>query len=348
MAFTLATFNVLNRLDPEGIARDLLGPEPNDEAMIRAAVEASERLYRAKIAATAAAVRRLDADVIAFQEVHGIAVLDEIRALLPAREGIPHGGYMPAIAGPADRRGIACGVLTRLPVRDMTVHTGEKLSFPVLVEGDPEPFASRLTTRRGVLEVVLMLADGSPLHLLVVHFKSKLPSPLARPDGTAHPIVTMRDLVEGQVRSEVIRVAEALHLRSVVDRRLDEDPGVQLAVAGDFNDTPDSLTVRVVAGDATNAMRAAYFQALRGEPEPRAGRALHSCIGGVASARKQTIEWRGVPETIDHLLVSDALWSRFHGALVQNEQLSAISAALGNNVETALESDHAPLLASFV
>ncbi len=347
MGFSLATFNVLDRFDAGTLARDLVAPGERDEATLREAAAAGERLYRAKVRATAAAVRRLDADVIAFQEVHDAAVLDEVRALLPDRDGRASGGYLPAIAAPADRRGIACGLLSRFPVARVEHHTDPNLPFPAFVEGDPAPFAGRLGTRRGVLEVVLTLPDGTSLHVLVVHFKSKLPSPLARADGTKLPVATMRDVVEGQVRAEIARLAEALHLRSVVDGTLDAQPDVQLAVCGDFNDTPRSLTVRVVSGDGAAASRAAFDQAVLGASAALAGRALYACGDGVRGSA-ETIAWRGLPETIDQMLVSEALWSRFAGAEVHNERLGEISAALGADVSGALESDHAPLLARFV
>ncbi|MEI8257954.1 MAG: endonuclease/exonuclease/phosphatase family protein, partial [Deltaproteobacteria bacterium] len=173
------------------------------------------------------------------------------------------------------------------------------------------------------------------------------PSPLARADGKKLPVATMRDLVEGQVRAEIARIAEALHLRSVVDRRLDAQPDAQLVVCGDFNDTPRSLTVRVVAGDGAAASRAAFDQAVLGAPTALAGRALHACGDGI-QGRAETIAWRGIPETIDHMLVSESLWSRFEGASVHNERLGEVSAALGAEVNAALESDHAPMLARFV
>lgn len=347
MTFTVATFNALDRLDAATLGRDLLDTGETGEAKTREAAAAGERLYRAKIRATAAAVRRLDADVIAFQEVHGVAVLDDVRALLPARDGRVSGGYLPAIAGPGDRRGIACGLLTRFPVTQVEHHADANLAFPAFVDGDPVPFAGRLGTRRGVLEVVLTLPDGTSLHVLAVHLKSKLASPLVRADGAKHPVATMRDLVEGQVRAEIARLAEALHLRGVVDRTLDLEPGAQLAVCGDFNDTARSLTVRVVAGDGATASRAAYDQAVLGARAALAGRALHSCGDGLRGPA-ETITWRGVAETIDHVLVSDALWSRFAGADVHNERLGEVSAALGADGSGALESDHAPLLARFV
>jgi endonuclease/exonuclease/phosphatase family metal-dependent hydrolase len=349
MPFTVATFNVLDRMEPSQLMLELQGGDGSlGEEAQRAAAMAAERLYRAKITATAGAVRRLDADVIAFQEVQSTRVLDDIRAALPARDGVATGGYVASLCGPHDRRGIACGVLTRLPVQNVIHHTEANLPFPVFVEGDPQPFAGRLATRRGVLEVVLTLADDTALHVLVVHFKSKLPSEVQRADGSKVAIVTMRDFVEAQVRAEIARLSEALHLRAVIDRRLDENPRVQMLVAGDMNDTPESLTVRVVRGDGVLALRSAYLQVLSDRAMPLAGRALHSCLDGFDVARRKTIEWHGIPENIDHLLVSDAMWERFHSVAVHNERLSEFSAALGPVDNGALVSDHSPIVARFV
>ena len=99
-----------------------------------------------------------------------------------------------------------------------------------------------------MLEVTVTLPDQTSLALMVVHMKS--PRPVARVDagGESTGESGHYAAAEGAARATVLRLAEALYLRSRIDARLMRDPHAQLAVLGDFNDGPEAAVVRSVAG----------------------------------------------------------------------------------------------------
>jgi endonuclease/exonuclease/phosphatase family metal-dependent hydrolase len=332
--FRLGTFNVRDLFDDNqpfvigGLDRDGFGQWAQRRA---------KALYARKLESVAAMVQRMDADIIAFQEIEGAHVLDALRSHLG--EG---NDFHPAVAGRQDNRGIACGVLSRFPITSVEVHGAGELSFPVFAEGDPRPFAGRLESRRGVLEVTVSLPDATTLVLMVVHLKS--PHQLPRTDG--HGATQDEDghysAAEGAVRATVIRLAEALHLRSRVEARLMRDARAQIVVLGDFNDGPDSLPVRAVAGELAEAPRGRSAD-IDVASSLDAG-VLHQCMKAVPAGTRYTILHRGAGQQVDHILVSRTLWRRFRSARVLNEELR--ETATDGREET--ESDHAPVVASFV
>lgn len=331
--FRLATFNVRDFFDDAtpfvigGLDRDGFGQWAQRRA---------KQLYQRKIESVAAMVARLDADVIAFQEIEGPQVLDAVRAHLP------HAGqYLPAVAGHADARGIACGVLSRFPITSVEVHGVGQLAFPSFAEGDSKPFASRLDSRRGVLEVTVTLPDATTLTLLAVHLKSARPIP--RLDARGAPVDEEGHYAaaEGHARAAVLRIAEALHLRSRVEARLLREGKAQLAVLGDFNDIAESLTLRTVAGELAEPPRGR--NADLDVATSLAGAVLHHCARAVPAADRYTILHRGARVQVDHILASRSLWRRFRGARVHNEELRDG----GGDTREEVESDHAPVLAWF-
>lgn len=332
MSFSLGTFNcrdffddvaphVIGNLDREGF-----GPHAQRRA---------KQLYRRKVEAVAAVVARMDADVVAFQEVEGPRVLDAVRAALPDM------GYLPAVAGAADQRGIACGLLTRLPLRGVELHGVGELSFPSFQDGDPRPFAGRLHSRRGLLECDLTLPDGSLLTVMVAHLKSARPLPKLDPAGAPCPLDGHYAAAEGAARAVVLRLAEALQVRSRVDARLHRDGRAQIAVLGDLNDGPDSVVVRTIAGELAEPPRGRNAD-LEQAASLEAG-VLLQCVRAAPPGARHTLLHRGAGLQFDHALVSRSLWRRFRGVRVLNESLREGSDAWREEVE----SDHAAIVASF-
>jgi endonuclease/exonuclease/phosphatase family metal-dependent hydrolase len=333
MPFSIATFNVKDLLDP---STPPLSEDP----------EAARGMYRAKLAAIAPVIRRIDADVLALQEIASARTLEDLRAMLPPRDGVPHGGYVAVAAASPDRRGIACGILSRFPLVGTCDHKPSDVGFPRFRAGDERPFPpGRVYAHRGVLEARIALPEGETLVVLALHFKSNLPLALEDEQGKPVPFDGHHAHAEGLTRSLVTRISEALFVRRLVDAWLDADPDVALAVAGDFNDGEDSVAVRAVAGDAVlGAARAPAGHST----DPFAGRALRSCARAIPPEQRFTVAFRGAPALIDHLLVSRGLHARFAGARILNETLREDLAAMGPGGVGSLASDHAPLRADFL
>ena len=74
--------------------------------------------FAPKVACVAEMLARVDADVVALQEVGAPDTLEALLSRLDRR-----GGYGAPIVGTADARGIRCALLSRVPVLRSRVHT---------------------------------------------------------------------------------------------------------------------------------------------------------------------------------------------------------------------------------
>ncbi len=119
----------------------------------------SDETIDLKLSVLADAIVQVDdgrgADIIAFQEVENIGILEQLRQRL---DGL---GYLPAILIERDdARGIDVAFLSRLPV------VGE----PALRQASFDRFPDRAGDTRAVLEATFELPDGSLLTGFAVHF----------------------------------------------------------------------------------------------------------------------------------------------------------------------------------
>jgi len=166
----------------------------------------------AEKAALRAALRRLDADVLALQEMGPPAYLEELARDL-AREGLhyPHR----AIAADGEPRRNA--LLSRRPLH--AVHTHRDLEFPYLGQ------TTRL--RRGLLEATLATSAGD-LTLIVLHLKSPLS------DDPRDP------------RADALRRAEAGAVRDRLRERFPDARGARFLLLGDCNEVPNGPAVQLL------------------------------------------------------------------------------------------------------
>ena len=275
-----------------------------------------------KVAWTARMIGRLDADVLALQEVGSAEI---VRLVLSHIAGC---GYGEPVIGTADARGIRCALVSRRTVLASRVHTAESLAFPAFHAQDPPPFAGRIPLRRGIVHARIDAGDIGPVEVMVAHFKSRRPVPLLGVDAGAEALarMTARARAEAELRSLVWRAAEGLYLRGLVDECL-ADPGARMCITGDFNDVADSATL----------------MALRGDGGPGA---LSSCARGVPSEERYSILHGGERAQIDHILVTSNLAEHLTGARFFNEELREHGEVAAGAPE-ATDSDHAPFVAEF-
>lgn len=151
-------------------------------------------------------------DILALQEIGEEPFLRELqRDLNAAGLHYPHAVWMQA----ADtKRHLA--VLSRLPPE--SVHRHPDIDFPYLGE--------RLKVKRGLLELRFAPPQSLPWALYVVHLKSRL---------TEHP---------EDPQAELRRTREAQALRDFIRQHPDATRPPAFLIAGDFNDGPQSATLR--------------------------------------------------------------------------------------------------------
>ncbi|MDX2116190.1 MAG: endonuclease/exonuclease/phosphatase family protein [Planctomycetota bacterium] len=202
-AIRLATYNVENLFDTRddpALSGDL---EDLDDAK-----PAEQRR------AVAQAIRRIDADVIALQEIESFDALIEFRD--NELKGLGYDHVVSIDAG--DARGIENAVISRFPLKDPKVWLNMPLQgeHPEMLGSRKNPeFGSPFDFRRSPLRVTVEVPprDASPayeLTLFVVHHKS----------GGGY---------------SYWRDAEAVKVVQLVQQHLSENPGANLAVLGDFN-----------------------------------------------------------------------------------------------------------------
>src|SRR5256885_1158299 len=132
-------------------------------------VEAERATVLAKVENVARDLRRANADVVALQEVGSIELLDRLLT-----KELADLGYAPAVVGTEDKRGIRNVIASRLPVQWSQVHAPRTLPFPRFFEGDPEPFATRIPLRRGIVHVRVDAGALGEVDAVTAHFKSNL------------------------------------------------------------------------------------------------------------------------------------------------------------------------------
>lgn len=159
-------------------------------------------------------IRALKPDVLALEEIGGAAALQELR------EGLKSEGlelpYWELVSG--FDTNIQVAVLSRFPFTARRPHTNENF----LLNG------RRYQVSRGFAELDVQVSSNYSFTLIAAHLKSK------RTVGAAD---------ESELRLE-----EAKRLREIIDARLAADPNTNLVILGDFNDTKDSPSIRLLVG----------------------------------------------------------------------------------------------------
>ena len=299
---TLATFNV----------KDLFVPAPDAPAELHA-------LWQAKLTEVASRIVRAGADVVALQEVGGQAGLEALLAVL----GAPWLGT----CGTPNARGIANAMVSKLPFRTLRFHYEAALPFPTFAAGDPPPFGTTLSLGRAVVEAGFDTPLGL-VHVFCIHLKSNIPQEQRQADGSWQPAHGGRARGEGHVRSAVLRAAEALYIRGLVDAACLETPRV--VVGGDCNDLPSSIPLRVLQGEPSDPSHLELISVARAMPEHK----------------RYTAIFRDRPQMLDHLLVTPALAECLTGADTDLVGLRDHGPFVPDTPPT-VDSDHALVLARF-
>ena len=247
----------------------------------------SQAEYDAKTSWIAHQLDLMDADVIGFQEIFSQAALKDVLAKTRYYQNAHHVGFDPDPN--AERLTPSVALVSRLPL------IGEALTHIELPQDlhYAMPGGGKIFTRftRPVLHVQLMLPGKLPMHAFVVHLKSKRPDYLQgehEDDYRQYGIATLRSLVR--------RGTEALGLRHLLAEVLDGNR-VPAVVMGDFNDTVNATTTRIVMGAGRHG-RQGFDERLFDSATIQRRQSLQRDVA-------YTDIHEGHYETIDHVLVSE-------------------------------------------
>jgi len=202
IALSLATFNVENLFDSED--------DPGHEDDLPSAGQVADKLEQ-----LGRAIRDLDADLLALQEVENKAVLERLNTEQLGGMGYAH---LRLVEG-NDYRGLDVALLSRFPIKTAISHASDRFTG---VDGDGTNYGFS----RDCLEVNLEPASGRTLVLLINHLRAK----------------SNTSTLEANNR----RYAQANRVREILGEHLARDPQANVAVLGDMNDTPDSRTLELL------------------------------------------------------------------------------------------------------
>jgi endonuclease/exonuclease/phosphatase family metal-dependent hydrolase len=207
---TVGTFNVMNLFD------DYDDPYLEQEQLPGKPAEEVRHL--------AETIHKLDADVLALEEVENRGVLEQFVHTHLADMGyqeieLIEGNYV---------RGVDVALLSRFPLGPVTSY--RHLDFTD-ASGRPQRF------QRDLLQVRVRPPGLAEFDVFVVHLKSKL---------------------GGEAETLPVRLAETSAIRGVFDNLLRQRPEAYFLLCGDFNDTIDSPALQRLIGAGPGALRTLY------------------------------------------------------------------------------------------
>lgn len=306
MELTITTFNLEN-----------LGIRPGEDSA------ESRRRLPLHIETLKKVLSGLKADILCLQEVINPDLLRELVSGL---------GFNHAEISRPPKNPLCMAVFSKFPIKRAANVIGEANIAARDIDADFNASIS-VEFSRPAFELEIELPGGL-LHFYAVHWKSKIPKPLSSGAGQTWPWANFHEVAQGRLISEITRMAQSLSLRKLIDARFAKDPAALVAVAGDFNDAADSEAIRMITGDS----RAVRSQEL-------AFTELWSCESLIPPEKCYTMVYRGVPQMLDHIFVSQKMKNQFVEASIDHGGMKA--ARDGSWTDMRPGSDHAPLSAVF-
>ncbi|MGH7133428.1 MAG: endonuclease/exonuclease/phosphatase family protein [Phycisphaerales bacterium] len=227
--FRLATYNVENLYWSKAKAKDAKPadgkPAPdakpgNDEGGTGPKSDAACR-------AVAAAIKRIDADVLAVQEIESLETLTAFRDKYLSGQGYDFIASIDA----GDPRGIECAVLSRFPLSGAKVYLHEKLEgvHPEKLGRDANPEAGKpLIMKRSPLQVTVTIPAAKIAELLKIQ-------DAAAADVKDYQLTLFSVHHKSGREFGFLRAAEAKRTAEIANGLLKEYPGLNVVVLGDCN-----------------------------------------------------------------------------------------------------------------
>jgi endonuclease/exonuclease/phosphatase family metal-dependent hydrolase len=319
----IATFNVEN-LD------DVPGEQP--------ALDERIQIMRPQL-------RRVRADIVCLQEVHSqgpsgartLAALDQL-LLDTEYASFQRSTTMTTSGELYDVRNLV--VLSRFPIVDSELirdSAGPRPSYRMATAEPEDTTADPVRWERPMQYVQIELAGGMTLHLVNVHFKSRIPSEIPGQKINDYTWRSVSAWAEGSFISSMKRVGQALQARLLIDEIFD-DEGLDslIAICGDFNAEAEDVPVRTICGHVEET----------GNPV-HAPRLMVPCENYIPDSARYSLWHLGQGQMLDHIIVSRPLLALLLDAEIHNEALPDESGAFRWDTKFP-ESDHAPVVAEFL
>jgi len=270
----------------------------------------SETEYGEKIAWTARMLKRIDADIIGFQELWHP---DALKAAFKA-------------AGMDGAYSFATKLFNRSIGTALAVKNEHKINSKTWVKDFPKELVLRKRKSsatsgvpdykiavsadyfaRPILKAKVKPKQGSKnapeITVFIAHFKSKLPIDLDKAEA-AKPSIKVHQAAIGGALATIRRTAEAAALRVLLTREM-KGNNRPVVVMGDLNDTEHSVTNTLVTGDPNYRL---FLSGTAGNSD--VGLYSASSLQEYRNLRDVnfTHVFKGRHETLDHILVSEQFY----------------------------------------
>jgi endonuclease/exonuclease/phosphatase family metal-dependent hydrolase len=263
-------------------------------------------------------ILELDADILCLQEVNaqkqkGLTAR-QFQALDLLLEGTPYETFnratseRPSGKGPGDRHNLV--VLSRYPVRQSESLYQAHAHPPQWQPGTALPPYDRPQTiefDRPVLRTEIDVGTDRPLHLFCVHLRAPVAAMIRGGKREDRSWRSISAWAEGYQLSVLKQTAQALELRLAVEDLFDADDAAQIVLAGDFNATSETGTIRLLRADPDDT----------GSPDLESRR-LYQLDAALPPEKRKTVIHRGKGQALDHILASAAMTSRVTDVRVFN------------------------------
>ena len=309
--------------------------------------KASEFLVRLDVMKPA--LRRLRADILCLQEVHGQGpggnVPYTLRALERLLEDTPYERFHirhTTPLGQSDPYSVRNLVTLVRPdwvveavdqIRDNSI---EMPAYKPITADPPLATAKEIGWERPLLYTEISTGPNDPpLHVLNAHFKSKIPSNVQGQKVDRYTWKTAGGWAEGFFISSMKRVGAAVGARVFIDALFDADENASIILCGDLNANAGEVPVLAIMGQVEDT----------NNPD-LTGRVMVPAEKSVPESARYTLFHHGKGEMLDHLMISRPLLDCYLGTEIHNEILHDESVAFATDKKFP-ESDHAPVIAEF-
>ena len=230
----------------------------------------------------------------------------------------------------ADRHNLA--IISRLPIRSwQSLYHAFVPPLTLTLARSTDTTITR-SFDRPLLSAALELADGRLLHVIDLHLRAPLAAaiPGGKAAGAWHSTAAW---AEGLHHATLLRTAQALEARLLVERVFDAEPEALVAVCGDFNAEGEAAALEILTAPTAKTGLTA-----------QAGRALVPLDPGLPPERRFSLRHAGRALMVDHILVSPALFAGYR-------RIDSLNAHLIDDCARAAAREpgsfHAPLVAEF-
>lgn len=289
-------------------------------------------------------LERVAADIICFQEVHS-QVSANTRVLVALDKLLDDTSYVAfnkastlTTSGKLylQRNIVTLSRFQIISTQIIRDSTGPQPSYQMATATPPDAEANPVEWERPMLYTQIVIENNRILHLINVHFKSKLASNIPGQKINNFTWRTVSAWAEGNFISSMKRVGQALQARLLIDKIFDRHGlSAFIVIAGDFNAQADEVSLKAISGSVEET----------GNPDHSA-RMMILCDNNIPASARYSLFHLGKGQMLDHILVSRPFLRYFVGAEIHNEILPDESGAFRQDSKFP-ESDHAPVVAKF-